>query len=67
MAQKNQDLSSRQLLDLIGLSDAAPLDLLGDEPLDGLTGRLRHPAALGAPRHRREPSGRPRPAAGPAR
>jgi len=40
MAQKNQDLSSRQLLDLIGLSDEAPLDLLEDEPLDGLNGDL---------------------------
>ncbi|MBV5274741.1 MAG: hypothetical protein JZU52_14235 [Lamprocystis purpurea] len=40
MAQKNQDLSSRQLLDLIGLSEEAPLDLLEDEPLDGLNGDL---------------------------
>ena len=40
MAQKNQDLSSRQLLDLIGLSEEAPLDLLADEPLDGLNGDL---------------------------
>ncbi|WP_295441849.1 hypothetical protein [uncultured Thiodictyon sp.] len=40
MAPKNQDLSSRQLLDLIGLSEEDPLDLLADEPLDGLSGDL---------------------------
>jgi hypothetical protein len=40
MSQKNQDLSSRQLLDLIGLSEEAPRDLLEDEPLDGLNGDL---------------------------
>jgi hypothetical protein len=40
MAQKNQDLSSRQLLDLIGLSEEDPLDLLAEEPLDGLKGDL---------------------------
>jgi hypothetical protein len=34
MAPKNQDLSSREWLDRIGLSDEAPLDLLEDEPLD---------------------------------
>lgn len=40
MDPKHQDLTSRQWLDRIGLSEEAPLDLLEDEPLDGLNGDL---------------------------
>lgn len=38
MPRKDPYLSSRQLLDRIGLGDDRPLDLLGDEPLDDLRG-----------------------------
>ncbi|WP_242523021.1 hypothetical protein [Thiocystis minor] len=40
MTRKNQDLSSRELLTRIGLSDETPSTLLDDEPLDDLRGDL---------------------------
>ena len=40
MSRKYQDLSSRELLARIGLSDEAPSNLLDDEPLDDLRGDL---------------------------
>ena len=40
MTRKHQPLSSRDLLARIGLTEDGPSDLLGDEPLDDLTGDL---------------------------
>ena len=40
MSRKNQDLSSRELLARIGLSEEHPQELLDDEPLDDLRGDL---------------------------
>ncbi|MBK5963333.1 hypothetical protein CCR95_04315 [Thiocystis minor] len=40
MSRKNQDLSSRELLARIGLSEETPSILLDDEPLDDLRGDL---------------------------
>ena len=40
MTRKHQPLSSRELLARIGLTEDGPSDLLGDEPLDDLSGDL---------------------------
>ena len=40
MSRKNQDLSSRELLARIGLSEEHPQELLDDEPLEDLQGAL---------------------------
>lgn len=40
MSRKHQDLSSRELLARIGLSDDTTSNLLDDEPLDDLRGNL---------------------------
>lgn len=40
MPRKHQNLSSREWLDRIGLSDADPLDLIDDEPLENPNGDL---------------------------
>ena len=40
MTRKSQPLSSRELLARIGLTDDGPGDLLGDEPLEDLSGDL---------------------------
>lgn len=40
MARKPQHLSSRELLERIGLSEDNPIPLLEDEPLDGMRGDI---------------------------
>ena len=43
MNRKNQPLSSRELLARIGLAEDSPGNLLGEEPLDDLSGDLGGP------------------------
>jgi hypothetical protein len=40
MSRNDRSLSSRELLERIGLSDASPPDLLGEDPLDDLSGDI---------------------------